>query len=262
MGYDSDEIRREALGQFIGRCRKALPAPVGGRRRTEGWRREEVAAAAGVSTTWFTWLEQGRDITMSDHALARLARALRLDTTQTQYLFDLARPQPVPVVEAPVDPQLRAFVDGLSPFPAYALDRNWMIVAANEAARSVLAIEPGENLVVKLFLDADWIELFEKREAIVASSVAQYRASVGGRPEYREQVDRLAARSADFARQWRQGAVEGPPLWLKVLRHPTLGRLTMRYASLAVESGSGVTVSIYTPADEATRAAVVGRRPA
>ena len=93
-------------------------------------------------------------------------------------------------------------------------------------------------------------------EAIVASSVAQYRASVGGRVEYREQVDRLVARSEDFARHWHQGAVEAAPLWQKVLLHPTLGRLTLRYASLAIESGSGLALSIYTPADDATRQAL------
>lgn len=256
MGYETEDVRREALAQFVSRCRKALPTPAGGRRRTEGWRREEVAAAAGVSTTWFTWLEQGRDITMSDHALARLARVLRLDTTQTQYLFDLARPRRIRVVETPVDPQLRAFVDSLSPLPAYALDRGWTIVAANAAARVVLSVQPGESLIEKLCLDAAWRKLFKNREAIVASSVAQYRASVGGRVEYREQVDRLVARSEDFARHWQQGAVESAPLWQKVLLHPTLGRLTLRYASLAIESGSGLTLSIYTPADDATRQAL------
>lgn len=255
---NGDDVRREALGLFLSQCRKALPPPAGGRRRTPGWRREEVAAAAGISTTWFTWLEQGRDITMSDHALARLGRALRLDATQTQYLFELARPGRMPVSVVAVDPELRAFIEGLSPLPAYVLDRGWGIVTANDAARAVLSLSSGDSLAEKLFLDATWTAQFENRAAIVESSVAQYRASVGGRPEYRRDVERYIARSDEFARHWRRGVVEGAPLWQKVLNHSTLGQLRLRYASLGAMVGQGLTVSIYTPADSGTRAVIAG----
>lgn len=255
-GETGDEHRRAALAEFVSRCRKALPVPAAGRRRTPGWRREEVAAAAGVSTTWFTWLEQGRDISVSEPALARLARVLRLDTAQATYLFDLARPRAVVAQSGAVDPELVAFVDGVSPLPAYALDRSWTVIAANAAARRILSLEAGESLIEKLFLDPAWRALFENWKAIARSSVAQYRASVGGRPEYRGHVERLLAQSADFARLWEVGEVEGAPLWRKVIAHPRLGRLTTRYAAFAADNGTGTSLSIYTPADEATRKAL------
>ena len=248
--------RRQILGQFLKRQRQALEPPVGGRRRTPGWRREEVAEAAGISTIWYTWLEQGRDIRMSDHALVRLGRALSLDTAQSRYLFELARPT-TPAPAMTVDPQVLQFVDGLSPLPAYLLDRGWGIVGANEAARRVLLLgAQHESLIEKMFLDPTWRDLFENWAEIAASSVAQYRAAVGGRPEYKADVDGLVARSAEFAELWAAGEVRGAPLWEKVLLHPTMGRLAMRYASLSLDGPSGLTVSIYTPADAATRQAI------
>src|ERR1700726_193882 len=53
--------------------------PAGSRRRTAGLRREEVAQLAGVSATYYTFLEQGRDVRPSRQVLDALARALRMD---------------------------------------------------------------------------------------------------------------------------------------------------------------------------------------
>src|ERR1700761_8983080 len=87
--------QRRAFGDFVRSYRaKVGPAsvglPSGSRRRTPGLRREELAQLCGLSTTWFTWIEQGRDISVSPGALARLARALQLGRAERAYLFDLA----------------------------------------------------------------------------------------------------------------------------------------------------------------------------
>src|SRR4051794_30033011 len=87
--------RRAELGEFLRARREALrPADVGlpssGRRRTPGLRREEIALLAGVSVTWYTWLEQGRRINASRDVLLALARALRLDDAGRDHLLDLA----------------------------------------------------------------------------------------------------------------------------------------------------------------------------
>jgi transcriptional regulator with XRE-family HTH domain len=151
---DERASARAELGSFLARCRKALPQPAGGRRRTPGWRREEIAAAAGISVTWYSWAEQGRDVNLSAAALARLARALRLDAAQTAYVFRLARPASGAAESVAVDPALGRFVDGLEPHPAYLLDRGWSIVAANEAARRVFGFAgKGEHLIERLFID-------------------------------------------------------------------------------------------------------------
>ena len=78
------EARRQELADFLrSRRERATPEDVGivsgGRRRTPGLRREEVAQLAGVGVTWYTWLEQGRDIKPSDQVLDAVARTFRLD---------------------------------------------------------------------------------------------------------------------------------------------------------------------------------------
>src|SRR5262245_50905851 len=94
MVTGSSEQRRE-LGEFVRAHRERLtPAaiglPAGSRRRTPGLRREEVAQLCGLSATWYSWIEQGRDVSVSPTALARLAVALRLGRAERAYLFELA----------------------------------------------------------------------------------------------------------------------------------------------------------------------------
>src|ERR1700757_4989425 len=110
-----DEIRRHELSDFL-RTRRARISPAGigfpaahRRRRTPGLRREEVAQLAGMSTTWYTWLEQGRDINVSDQVLDSLSRTLRLDHDERRHLFTLAGTRdPATTAECDaVTPQMR-----------------------------------------------------------------------------------------------------------------------------------------------------------
>ena len=123
------EDQRKLLGDFVRARRECLtPDPAGGRRRTPGLRREELAARAGISATWVSWIEQGRDVQASPQALARLSDALHLAPAERAYLFELAeRRDPAQVVPAPSDhapDSLIAAVNGVA-FPAYGLDRFW-----------------------------------------------------------------------------------------------------------------------------------------
>ena len=94
-----DEERRKEIGDFLRQKRKQVqPAdvglPAGARRRTPGLRREEVAQLAGISVTWYTWLEQGRDINVSQPVLESVARVLQLDQAERNYFFTLATSRP------------------------------------------------------------------------------------------------------------------------------------------------------------------------
>src|SRR5689334_9862975 len=136
------EARRRQSGAFL-RSRRArltpsdVGLPDGFRRRTPGLRREEVAMLAGVGTTWYTWLEQGRDVRPSPEVLAALADALRLDAAERRHLFVL-NDQPAPPVRpgAPeqIDAPLRRMLDSLTGQPALVLGRRWDILAWNRAA--------------------------------------------------------------------------------------------------------------------------------
>ncbi|QVV74987.1 helix-turn-helix domain-containing protein, partial [Serratia marcescens] len=86
------ERTRHELADFLRQKREqlspqAVGLPSGSRRRTPGLRREEVAALAGVGLTWYTWLEQGREINASVAFLENLARVLQLDAAGRYHLF-------------------------------------------------------------------------------------------------------------------------------------------------------------------------------
>src|SRR5262249_46621965 len=137
---ERDERRRE-LGDFVRSLREkltpaALGLPPGARRRTPGLRREEVAQLSGLSVTWYTWLEQGRDMSLSTVALARLANALRLGRAERAYLFELAGRRD-PDHGAGETDELPAAVLGCVESiasPAYVLDQGWTARVWNSAA--------------------------------------------------------------------------------------------------------------------------------
>src|SRR5215475_551222 len=104
----SGQLRREELADFLRMRRAALQPedvglPGGGRRRTPGLRREEVAQLAGVGTTWYTWLEQGRDVRASLDVLEALSRALRLDPAERNHLILLGRGEEAPPCKNPAE---------------------------------------------------------------------------------------------------------------------------------------------------------------
>jgi transcriptional regulator with XRE-family HTH domain len=131
------ERRREELADFLRTKRSSLQPeevglPDGGRRRTPGLRREEVALLAGVGTTWYTWLEQGRDVRASLDVLEALSRALRLTGAERSHLILLGRGEQAKPCKAPaedVSPIIRRLVANIGPGPAYLLNRRWDYLA-------------------------------------------------------------------------------------------------------------------------------------
>lgn len=143
---DPDKIRRVELSQFLRIRRERLKPgqfgiPASTRRRTPGLKREEVAQLAGVSVSWYTWLEQGRPIVVSDQVLESISRVLQLDWAERRHLFLLAKdyvPSSLPNHEnIPVPGELQQVLDAFGICPAYILDKRWNIVAWNESASAV-----------------------------------------------------------------------------------------------------------------------------
>lgn len=254
---DRDAIRRAEMARFLRASRESLPpARPSPRRRTPGLRREEVAAEAGISVTWYTWLEQGRDVAMSRETLSRLTRALGLDETGARYLAGLARPADLrPASSAPPPESLSALVTGLAPHPAYAMDRVCNVVAWNDPAEALFgAFRPGDpvrgNVLARLFLDPGWKDLFADWPAIARSAVAQFRASTAAfaqEPDVTGLLSRLTDAAPVFETVWRAAELAPSPDWTKVLRRG--GRTeAWRYSVLRPEGEArGVTVTLYLP---------------
>jgi transcriptional regulator with XRE-family HTH domain len=276
VAVTSSPSRRDELRAFL-RSRRArlTPADVGlpddgARRRTPGLRREELAALAGVGVSWYTWLEQGRDIHPSPDVLEALARALRLDAAERSTLFALARTElPLPAALDPgtVDGDhalLVALVEGLHPTPAYLLGPMTRILAWNKAASALFGSPhhiPAErrSLLWMLLVDPDQAAENPGREGTARNMVARFRteyAQHAGEPDYEAFVEELKAESSWFVRWWDQHEISDTQRGTKLVTHPTLGRLRLHHAQTVPTGAPDLRLTIYAPADEATRAAL------
>jgi transcriptional regulator with XRE-family HTH domain len=258
------------LGDFLRRMREraspqALGLSVSRRRRAPGLLREEVAQAAGISATWYTWLEQGRRVRASVEVLDALAQALQLDTTERGHLLALARPDLQSSFTNPADASgvaLARWVASL-PQPAYAFDENWDLRCFNSAADRLfgpfdLADPMGRNLLRRIFLDTRWQSLFEDWDGIARASLGQYRNFNATRlqsPAVAAMVAELSRRSPRFAALWAERPLAPPALRQKLVRHPQHGLLAFEFVVLRPEAAeAGVRVSLYSAADAHTAA--------
>lgn len=234
----TDGQRRE-LGAFIRAQREKLgPAAIGmaggGRRRTPGLRREEVAQLCGLSVTWYTWIEQGREVAASPTALARLAAALRLSRAERDYLFELAgRRDPDQAADdtQELDPALRGSVAAID-CPAYILDRNWDARAWNAKAQRLftgwLDREGQPNLLRFLFLEPAARRLVDGWEQRARRITAEFRAASSPHLNdamLRQLIGELRHASPDFARFWDEHGVMGREGGLRSFNHPLDGFL-------------------------------------
>ena len=233
----ADRLRE--LGAFLRSRRERLsPADVGlapgFRRRTPGLRREEVALLAGVGTTWYTWLEQGRDIRPSAEVLTALAETLHLDGAERRHLFILAgRPQAGRLPPAPerIDEPLARMLESLAGHPAYVMGRRWDILAWNRAASAVFgdygALEgDGRNIMHVLFTNARHRRMLVEWEALARSALGQFRADSAkylGDPGFERLIALLDAASPEFRRWWPERDVLSRQSGVKRLNHPQAG---------------------------------------
>lgn len=236
--------RRQMLGAFIRAHRARLTPPrPGGRRRTPGLRREELADAAGLGVTWITWLEQGRDVRASAAALARLAEALQLSPAERASLFDLAD-QRDPHADDAVDtlaPALLA-LPALVSAPAYLLDHTWTARAWNDAAAALFAgwLDAGaldRNLLRYVFLHPAARTLIVDWEARAHRLAAEFRADFHRRPTDAGMgalVDDLCRDSALFADCWRRQDVLQREGGERRFRHPVRGEVRFVQTTLLV----------------------------
>lgn len=212
------ERTRGELTEFLLHHRhKLTPADVGlpttGRRRTPGLRREEVATLAGVGLTWYTWFEQGRDITVSERFLLSVSKALRLDDAECCHLFLLAHRRPPPV-EAyqwqSIPARIQLLMDELDR-PAYVINLRWDVIAWNTAADRLFelsALEQGDrNLLRMTFANPTVRRRLPDWQQDAYRLLAQFRCDLASAPEDPEMqslIDDLKQLSADFRQWWEK----------------------------------------------------------
>jgi transcriptional regulator with XRE-family HTH domain len=272
-GAMDPKARRAELKAFL-RARRALLSPEsvglprGPRRLTPGLRREEVASIAGVGVTWYTWLEQGREINVSDDTLWRVSRALKLSPSDKAYLFTLVGLPMRQKHETLVSEAMRLAVAGFTAGPAMVFGPRFDVLVYNQLADLVYSMAMagdtgpfGNNHLWRLFMDPERRRLYgpDYLEPGGRNLVGVFRVRYAehiGEPEFDDFVHALSAGSALFAKLWKERATQ-PLLTIQVpLNHPRLGPL--KFHSVRTTPGDGSANSIYflPPADAATISAM------
>lgn len=265
MSVVAGSAPRVQLSDFLKACRGRLSPssvglPTGARRRTAGLRREDVAALAGVSSTWYTWLEQGRDVRVSDNVLESLSRTLRLSDEERDHLFSLAQHRPAaiqPLQAAELSASVRRTLDALN-LPALVMTLRWDVVYWNRAMalaiRDYGEIAPaGRNLLKMLLMNPQWRTGPEDYDAMARRILAKFRVDyglAGADPAFDALIEELNETSPAFRRHWRASEISGRSEGVHVERHPTEGEITFGHSSYVVEGAPTLRAVIYAPCDE------------
>ena len=245
------DTRRKELGEFMQVLRaRSQPADfgfaAGSRRRTAGLRREEMAQLIGISPTWYTWIEQGREVNVSAEVLDRLARSLKLTRSERAYLFEMADRRD-PQASLPEDddaaPLFSTLLEDIR-VPAYLMGRYWDILGWNSPAAELFtgwldqpqdANAPPPNMLRFVFLRPETRSFLVDWEVRARRITAEFRADCRTRldePALLRLVDELSAGSADFAAFWKQHDVLERQGGERGFQHPRRGPLRYRQVTL------------------------------
>ncbi|WP_142850425.1 helix-turn-helix transcriptional regulator [Telmatospirillum sp. J64-1] len=253
------ERTRPELAEFLRTRRERLmPEDVGlpsaKRRRTPGLRREEVAALAGVGLTWYTWLEQGREIGVSADFLDNLARVLKLDAAERRHLFMLAheRPPAEPGKTFCIVPSLAArLVEDLAPHAAYIINLRWDVLTFNQSADSLFGFgqhgSSRRNLLWLLFTDPglrDAIIDWEEQAPAMLASFRRDFAAARADADAKKLIAELEVVSSDFKSWWRSQDVHAPCTGTRLIR--VEGQpVEFEHTSLTLDGGQHLRLVVY-----------------
>jgi transcriptional regulator with XRE-family HTH domain len=250
----SDDDRANLLGEYL-RARRALVTPEqaglapGAHRRVPGLRREEVAMLAGISADYYLRLERGRDKNPSPQVLASLARVLRLDELEEEYLLGLAaarperkrrrKPERVPA-------RLHQLLAGVG-IPAFVEGRAFDVLASNQLAVALSPrLRPGYNRLRSLLLDPEEQEFQQDWTRSAEGFIAAFRKSVGddtGNPRFVELVGELALSSERFRTLWARHDIRNLDGGTTTVNHPVVGELRLHRDKLP--AGEGLLLVLY-----------------
>ena len=264
-----NEKNRTELANFLKLKRsKILPTqvnlPEGIRRRTPGLRREEVAYLADVGLTWYTWLEQGREIRVSVEVLNKLSNVLMLSKEEKRYLFALAHqsiPTDLLTVQINIDKSIQNFIDSLILSPVYILDQRWNILAWNQAACHLFGdfnkkSEEERNAVWLMFMDNYYKNLFTDWEKHAEDLVARFRNVYSHYTMDKwilSFIEKMCKMSDSFDYWWSLHQIQSIDSVNKKFLHPEAGNLEFECIVLDVTNNTNLKIFVHTPFNEDTK---------
>lgn len=262
--------RRHQMAEFLRQRRARLSPfevglPPGERRRTPGLRRSEIAQLAGMSVDWYTWLEQGREINVSEQVLSSLARALQLDAAETAYLLALAFDRPAMGRPVPVSSAIQTLLDLQGVMPAFVLNYCWDVVAWNQSACAIVAdfgaLPPQHRNVLWLTLTEPLMRQMLRDWPIHAQRiVAEFRMSSR---RYTEDsriqwlIQHLQEQSPEFRQWWSSYDVTERVSVRKESIHPTFGLLSFDQVVLHIHADPPLRMHVLVPVDGTPTLAVM-----
>ena len=258
--------------EFLRSCRARIkPADLGlpepQRKRTEGLRREDVAALSGVSLAWYTWLEQGRTMRVSDEVLERICHTFRLSEDERIYLFSLVQHRPPRrnyEARLEVPPELLRLVRGIA-VPAVVMNLSWDILAWNELNtimyRDYGAMPADERNLIEILFSrpsyySDPAQFESMAQRVLAKMRVDYSNSAGD-PKFEALIRRLETNSPQFRRIWRTPEINPRSYGSNRFIHERYGPLSFEHTSYVPDGQADVRVVICMPEDEATRRALL-----
>jgi transcriptional regulator with XRE-family HTH domain len=255
-----------ALGTYL-KDRRARLDPVslgftGGRRRTPGLRREEVAQRSNISPTWYAWLEQGRGGAPSADVLNRIAKGLLLTEPEREHLFMLGLGHPPEVrykAAEGVTPRLQRLLDVMQFSPAIVKTPLWDVVAWNRAAAALFtdygALPPTQRNILRLMFSSSRVRAAQEDwQSVARFVVGAFRADAaraGATAEIGQFVEELSRLSPEFEALWLANDVSTHGEGLKRLHHEKLGLLELEFSAFAVDGRPDLGLIVYNPVTEA-----------
>jgi len=261
-------VRRQELADFLRSRRERITPeqaglPSGPRRRTPGLRREEVAQLSAVGVTWYTWLEQAREIQVSAQVLDALARALLMDPSERAHLFALGgATDPMPEEPCPtVTPALRAMLERLEPFPACVQNVRYDVLAYNRTFSRLLCDmdslpREDRNCLWLAFTNDQWRAAMGDLEDSIRVMVAKFRAGMAehlAEPAWKALLARLKT-LPEFRALWDRFEVVGASSKTTHIDNPHVGHLKVMPTSLWLGPQPGGRLLSYVPEDDESRA--------
>lgn len=254
------------LGAFLRARRSELqPEDVGlvrtGRRRVTGLRRDEVATLASVSDSWYTWLEQGRDVHPTPQVLDALSKALRLSPDSREYLYRLARAAHPVLLDSNLEIRpVVGLIEDVLPSPALVMDYARDVIAWNTSVVALFGEIAGgaddpPNVFRLLLGNERFKSTFVDWQDAAEEAIARFRAAQASYP----QDERITSLIADlnsssplFRRVWSQHIVRPPRSNVQALQHKHVGVMQFEVLQLFPAGDPLVTLVIYRPADAAS----------
>jgi transcriptional regulator with XRE-family HTH domain len=255
-------LRQQTLGEFLRKHRELTSEPgnenqaFGRRRRTQGLRREEVARMAGISVTWYSRLEQGKEIAPSGDLLGRIANVLHLMPAERAYLFQLAARVDTNdvsnVEDKPVIGAIKNCISSISS-PAYVLDKYWTPLFWNGGFESLFSLwleGPEINLLRYMFLDANAKTFVVDWELHARHLLAQFRVDFGKHiddPKMLELVRGLHDESDFFRSVWKDQQALLRDEDEESYNHPRFGLLRFSQTTFLAVASPTLKLVILTP---------------